>query len=767
MAGIFRSAQTAEVESLFKKAYDLSRSVVYIPIRHHSPACSFHVQKTIEQYEPDIILIEGPADCTPLIPHIISEGSQAPICLYCSYDDKSDVLEKGDYGKYRAYYPFLDYSPELVALREGAARNIPAAFIDLPYKDYLFVTRRTEQVNRNEQYFRYSQYVRMLSERTGCRSFHEFWEKYFELQGFQMTSEEFIRQLFDYCYYIRADYTEEMLEEDGCTAREIHMAKEIEKASKMYRKVLVITGGFHVKGLLELEGKKKISSKGPLSAAHANTYLMPYSFSESDQASGYESGMPAPAFYQYIWENCNSMAAEQFMLKVARQLKKEGISMADEIEASRMIRELARLRGKMQPGLYELTDTVQSTFVKGELSPSDKSLTQLYISLQGTKRGKLPEEADVPPLVHDFRALARSFRLPVRSTVPHETTLDIYKKERHQRLSQFFHRLAFLEIPFCEKLRGPNLARNQNIHLMRETWRFRFSAQVESALIDLSVYGGTLEEAVQEILRTKLLKAKGRAGEIALTLMEAYWSGLSSDYATYDPLVDEAIGEDGDFVSMTNCAYYLSQMEKAAHQAEHARHKALSLFSVLDGGEPNVIAEKLIHLYTLKPADGYFIDVLELYLQKEKRDSQVEGTVLGLLTSAEKRSIGDIIRAAEGYFYGSGEMQKQAPLFLTGLVSAAKDFFLYNESLLNGLSHVLQELDEEAFLQMLPYMRILFSQFTPLEVDQMARQIARMYNTTEQAVREEAVTEEVLAYAIQLDKRAQEILMRRGLEDGQ
>ena len=72
-----------------------------------------------------------------------------------------------------------------------------------------------------------------------------------------MTSEEFVRQLFHYCYYTRADYTQEMLTEDGCEAREIHMAKEIEKARKVYDKVLVITGGFHVKGLLELEGKQK------------------------------------------------------------------------------------------------------------------------------------------------------------------------------------------------------------------------------------------------------------------------------------------------------------------------------------------------------------------------------------------------------------------------------------------------------------------------------------------------------------------------------
>ncbi|PDZ08803.1 hypothetical protein CON70_25820 [Bacillus pseudomycoides] len=768
MEVIFRSSQSAEVNALFQRAYNLDHNVVYVPIRHHSPACSFHVQKIVKFYKPDAILIEGPIDCNPLIPHIVSAESEAPICIYCSYDDKTDVLERGESGKYRAYYPFLDYSPELVALREGAARNIPVSFIDLPYKEYLFATKNEEENGKyDEQYFRHSQYVRMLSEKTGCRSFHEFWEKYFELQGFHMTSEEFVRQLFDYCYYTRADYTQEMLIEDGCEAREIHMEKEIEKACKVYDKVLVITGGFHVKGLLELEGKKKKLSKSPLSKAYAKNYLMPYSFLESDQMRGYESGMPAPAFYQHIWENRDEAVAEQFMIRIARQLKAEGISMADEIEAARMIRELALLRGKMQPGLYELMDAVRSAFVKGEIFSANKPLALLQKSLQGAKRGELSKEADVPPLVHDFRASVRSFRLPVRSTVPQETILDIYKNERHQRLSQFFHCLAFLGVPFCEKLRGPNLARKQNINLMRETWKYRFSAQVESALIDLSVYGGTVREAAQEMLRAKLYKAKGRAGEVALLLLEAYLSGLFSDFAMYNQFIDEAIQADGDFASMADCAYHLSQIEKANQQADHARHKALSLFSVLDGGEPAIIAEKLIDLYTMQPADPQFIEALELYLQKEKRESQVEGAVFGLLTSLGKRKIDEVMQVAEGYFYGSGDMQKQAPIFLNGLFAGAKDIFLYNESLLDGMSHVLEELDEEMFLQVLPHLRLLFSQFTPLEVDTIARQIARLYGATEEIIKEEGISEEVLTYAMQLDRKAREILMRRGLEDGE
>ncbi|MCP8969763.1 DUF5682 family protein [Ectobacillus ponti] len=764
MEGILRGTEAPEVRAFLQQA-SLDRPVVYMPVRHHSPACAFHVQQLMDVYQPEIILVEGPAECTPLIPHLVSGDTEAPVSMYCSYDDKTEALAPGG-GKHRAYYPFLDYSPELVALREAAARGIPSAFIDLPYKEYLFATREEGELPE-DHYFRRSAYVHMLAERTGCRSFHEFWEKYFELQGMEMDTAAFIRQLLGYCLYTRADYTKDMLERDGCTARELHMAKEIAKARKQYSRVLVITGGFHVPGLLELEGTKEKLAKSPLPAAHAKAYLMPYSFRESDQAEGYDSGMPAPVFYQWLWEKGRDKAAEQLMLRTARQLRGEGVSLADEIEAARMLRELALLRGKLQPGLYELTDAVRSVFVKGELGPAEKAMQVLHDRLRGTKRGKLSADAEVPPLVQDFRALAAKFRLPVRSTVPQETTLDIYKKESHRRLSQWFHRLSFLGVPFCERLRGPNLARRQHVHLMRETWRYRFSAQVESALIDLSVYGATVEEAAQDLLQERLHRTKGRAGERAFLLLEAYLSGLFADATRYLALAEEAIGEDGDFVSMTECAYYLSRMEGAEGAAEQARSKALFLFSTLDGGEAAVTAEKLLELYQLDPGDEALAEALERYTVREKRQSEVEGVAHGLLAVLERRSMADVLTAAQGYFYGSGDMQKQAPFFLRGLFAGAKELFLYNKGLLEGLSHVLESLAEEAFLELLPHLRLLFGQFTPLEVDRVAKQVVGLYEGEVDIRQEEPVSEAVLAYGMELDRRARYMLRERGLYDGE
>lgn len=49
-----------KIDELFKKSYDLSSNFILFPVRHHSPVCSFHLEKVIEEYQPEAILIEGP-----------------------------------------------------------------------------------------------------------------------------------------------------------------------------------------------------------------------------------------------------------------------------------------------------------------------------------------------------------------------------------------------------------------------------------------------------------------------------------------------------------------------------------------------------------------------------------------------------------------------------------------------------------------------------------------------------------------------------------
>ena len=60
---------------------------VYFPIRHHSPACAWHLASLIRTLKPSTILVEGPASFTPLIPTILDPGTKPPIAIYTHFID--------------------------------------------------------------------------------------------------------------------------------------------------------------------------------------------------------------------------------------------------------------------------------------------------------------------------------------------------------------------------------------------------------------------------------------------------------------------------------------------------------------------------------------------------------------------------------------------------------------------------------------------------------------------------------------------------------
>ena len=130
--------------------YGKEHGVLYFPIRHHSPACSFHLKKAVSDYQPDLILIEGPENADPLIPVLLHEDTKPPLALYYAYRDRDGLVteKKGDY---KCYYPFLDCSPELTALREAKSLGIPARFVDLSYGEILIGTTGGKGVRRDRK----------------------------------------------------------------------------------------------------------------------------------------------------------------------------------------------------------------------------------------------------------------------------------------------------------------------------------------------------------------------------------------------------------------------------------------------------------------------------------------------------------------------------------------------------------------------------------------------------------------------------------------
>ena len=66
--------------------------IMLLPVRHHSPACSLHVMRMIEEWQPDEILIEGPDNANEWIPVMVHEDTRAPFAVYYSYDDTTGLV---------------------------------------------------------------------------------------------------------------------------------------------------------------------------------------------------------------------------------------------------------------------------------------------------------------------------------------------------------------------------------------------------------------------------------------------------------------------------------------------------------------------------------------------------------------------------------------------------------------------------------------------------------------------------------------------------
>ena len=63
-------------------ALSMEGPVLYFPIRHHSPVCAWHLEKTIEAYDPDCILVEGPENANELLEVLTDPEMKAPVAFY-------------------------------------------------------------------------------------------------------------------------------------------------------------------------------------------------------------------------------------------------------------------------------------------------------------------------------------------------------------------------------------------------------------------------------------------------------------------------------------------------------------------------------------------------------------------------------------------------------------------------------------------------------------------------------------------------------------
>ena len=745
--------------------FDLGAPIVYFPIRHHSPVCAWHLERVIETYRPECILVEGPENANELIGVLSDPDTVAPVALYYACRDEGRHLsDEEEPGTWRCYYPLLDTSPELVALRAARRLGIPGRFIDLSYAGILLATKEARGLRSMEEklsyasdrYLAQSRFQQRLCERAGLRSFEEFWEKYFEIEGMALSEEAFVYLMNTYCLLTRLDTPEVELSEDGCYAREAHMARQIREAADTYKRILVVAGGFHIAGLLKPKQQPPELKKHP--KLYQSVYPMRYSMTAADALNGYASGMPSPGFYHRIWQELHGEQPENAwetvlldeLVRTGRRLRKQGenISAFDETCAMDMARGLAQLREKRHPGLYELQDAVLGSFVKGEASLSGLEPMRILRELTtGNELGSLAAGALVPPLTKDFEAQCAAFRLKLDPGAKQTATLSIFSEPKHREISRFLHRTEFLDCDFAKRTRGPDLLQNRDRNLIRESWEYRWSTAVDTALIEHAVSGGTVREACITELHSRMAAAQ-RSEEGAELLLKGFLMGLGDSAGALAARMDALLIADGDFSSLCNACAHLYRLHQWKDQYGEAGKlteelllsrafdrvvQLLPAMHTVDDRGLHEVQESAMLLYqlTLQPdfADRQprFREALEMLVSMDPIHPGLHGAALGLLYGMDPGWKPEIDRIVRGYLRGARPVMLRSAELLQGLFCTARDLLLTDSGFLTQIDALLCTLEDEDFTAMLPQLRLAFSYFLPRESDRLARSAAALH----------------------------------------
>jgi hypothetical protein len=242
---------------------------------------------------------------------------------------------------------------------------------------------------------------------------------------------------------------------------------------------------------------------------------VPYTFKRLDAFAGYASGMPSPAYYQWVWELGPEGAAHRALQHVMQRLREKKLpaSTADLMAVHLRAQGLARLRGHEKPLRSDWLDALAGALVKdaldaplpwtyrGAMRPgTDPVLVQAMDVLAGDTVGRLAPGTPQPPLVAAVQAELAAHGIVLRG----QLKLDLLA-ETDRAKSRVLHRLSILRLPGVRRTQGPKLAMSGE---RTELWSLGEPMEQQAALIEAGAWGASLHDAARARLEDDLRQAR-------------------------------------------------------------------------------------------------------------------------------------------------------------------------------------------------------------------------------------------------------------------
>jgi len=712
------------------------------PVRHHSPSASRCLVALLEKDPPKAILVEGPSDAESLIPVLVDEETEPPIAIL--------AYVAGGEGRV-ALYPLVNYSPEYTALREGARLGIRTGFFDVPSGIALALDsaererakEAAEQGQQPESMNAEEDVLVQIPAATGFSSFEEFWESSFEMPA--TTPEEYSRMSLAYGQLVRA-LEEGRLQDPNHRhrVRERFMRGRVRALlaeGLRPEEILLVTGAAHAAAFVAddfLDG-----DAGPSPVATELT-IVPYSYGRMSEQLGYGAGNRAPLFYEKVYERRGDFGrtALETLIGIAEQLRLRGhpASLSDVIDAYRLGNILARMRGKVGPGLEEIRDAAVACMLQGRSAVLEEAWRWRII---GASVGKVSARIGKTSLQEEFRREVAARRIPATDektdfwlhlTSPMEVGTSI-----------FLHRLRAAEIPFAQlQSEGQGAA---ILSRVREKWSTQWTPATEVSLVEKIVHGQTIAQVCETKLR-KALKETRSVGAVSQVLLRVTACDLRDLYEEALMMVEHASASGDDLyelaVATQNVAALLAYGTTRAIEEEQLRNLLLRLFhraaSAIprfgrtddDGTVRACTALKILHEVSATHAKGdrMFLDALDWSSKTSGLHPRVSGLATSLLylgKALPEMELENRVRMR----VGGGALPIDGAQFLEGLLSINRSTLVKSRAVIAFLDGLITTTPAVAFRDILPVFRRTFGELSRAEMGYLLEHVFALHGVVD------------------------------------
>lgn len=540
-------------------------------IRHHGPGSARSLCSALEEFRPDMVLIEGPADADPLVLHIAADTMEPPVALLGYVADEPARA---------AFWPYAVFSPEWQALCYAVGNGIPVRFCDLPVsialaaedsgggRDALAELAAAGGYDDAERWW-----DAVVESSTDAGTFPAVTEAMAALRETALTEPPSVVPVaVDPVHGVEStgphDHTtapggscsagaaagahrtrhpvdatdepadplraesqvtddvsgygsggvpgspspEPLILDRHTLVREAYMRQVLRQARKDgARRIAVVCGAWHAPALCDPLGPANADQrlvKG-LPKVKAKLTWVPWTHSRLAAASGYGAGVTSPGWYHHLFTETEQPIAS-WLTKVARLLRGHDlpVSSAHVIEAVRLAETLAALRSRPLAGLSEVTEATRAVLCEGDDTVLRLVGAELVV---GEALGTVPAETPTVPLAADLRAQARSLRLK-QEVLSRTVDLDL-RKDRDNAKSRLLHRLRLLGVDWGVPAAGAA----GSTGTFRETWELRWEPEFAVRVIEAARWGTTVQAAAE----AKILDTAGRAGSGVAELTDA------------------------------------------------------------------------------------------------------------------------------------------------------------------------------------------------------------------------------------------------------